>query len=72
MAGSEAAGCSASGSIILLGELVLIEVLVPPYQPRLRDWSPQKAYPYLDQLNQDNYTAARPRRVQRAKYAYGA
>lgn len=45
--------------IALLGGLVLVGMLVAPYQPGLRDWYLQNACPYLDQLSQDICSAAR-------------
>jgi hypothetical protein len=41
----------------LLGGLVLVGMLVAPYQPGLRGWYLQNACPYLDQFSQDICTA---------------
>jgi hypothetical protein len=43
----------------LLGGLVLVGMLVAPYQPGLRGWYLQNACPYLDQFSQDICVAAR-------------
>jgi hypothetical protein len=43
----------------LLGGLVLVGMLVAPYQPGLRGWYLQNACPYLDQLSYDICAAAR-------------
>jgi hypothetical protein len=45
--------------LALLGGLVLVGMLVAPYQPGLRSWYLQNACPYLDQLSQDICAAAR-------------
>jgi hypothetical protein len=45
--------------IALLGGLVLVGMLIAPYQPRLRDWYLRTACPYLDELSQDVCAAAR-------------
>ena len=45
--------------LALLGGLVLVGMLVAPYQPGLRGWYLQNACPYLDQLSQDICAAAR-------------
>jgi hypothetical protein len=45
--------------IAVFGGIVLVGMLVAPYQPALRDWYIQNACPYLDQLSQDICAAAR-------------
>jgi hypothetical protein len=45
--------------IALLGGLVLVGMLIAPYQPGLRDWYLRTACPYLDELSQDICAAAR-------------
>jgi hypothetical protein len=45
--------------VALLGGLVLVGMLVAPYQPGIRDWYLRNACPYLDELSQDICAAAR-------------